>query len=292
MIGSTDHHNASPGSHGFGRTLLWAEDLSRDSVWNALLDRFTSCATGDPIQVMLFVDDRRMGECIPEKSASRRVEGFVAAFDKLEKVELVKNGKVIAGEYDFKPKKDDRSGFVSCMFGWGKKHMPCIWDIRIEVKNGKLISASPRLRGVDMVGPLDAPKNANDVPLFSVSDSVTMHFTTDGNPTAVTDTSQGCVIEMEGEDAILSLHVEAEWGGEKIERKFSYSIEDLKAGQNTEYIDGFVSPAIEIGQYRSSSECTCHIAYDMILDEGDSAYLRAYEKNGDGVYSSPLTVRV
>ncbi|MEM6431490.1 MAG: DUF3604 domain-containing protein, partial [Deinococcota bacterium] len=35
LVGSTDHHNAFPGSYGYGRMAVWAENLSRETIWQA-----------------------------------------------------------------------------------------------------------------------------------------------------------------------------------------------------------------------------------------------------------------
>ena len=165
VTGSTDHHNASPGSYGFGRTVLWADDLSRDSIWSGLVGRFTSAVTGDPMQAILLLNDSRMGVItIPSR--------------------------VIEGRYDFSSGLQRGRGFISCMFGWGEKHKPCKWDVKICLRNGRLLDAIPRLRGVDIVDPLDKPDESADGMSFSFSDGILhMRFRTDGNPTAVTDTS-------------------------------------------------------------------------------------------------------
>ncbi|MEZ4719329.1 MAG: hypothetical protein R2851_25055 [Caldilineaceae bacterium] len=47
IIGSTDHHNAFPGSYGYGRLGVWAPALSRDAVWEAIAQRRTYALTGD-----------------------------------------------------------------------------------------------------------------------------------------------------------------------------------------------------------------------------------------------------
>ena len=292
VTGSTDHHNASPGSYGFGRTVLWADDLSRDSIWSGLVGRFTSAVTGDPMQAILLLNDSRMGE-ITNPSSHHRMNAFVASYDALEKVEIIKGDKVIEGRYDFSSGLQRGRGFISCMFGWGEKHKPCKWDVKICLRNGRLLDAIPRLRGVDIVDPLDKPDESADGMSFSFSDGILhMRFRTDGNPTAVTDTSQGCVIELElGDNTFLDIHIEAIWNGCHVSRSYSFSADDMARYQNTEYISGFVSPAIEIGQFRPAADCLCSISSEIEMDIDDSIYLRAYEKNGDAVFTSPITMR-
>lgn len=49
-----------------------------------------------------------------------RFDGYVCAYDRLDRVEIVHGGHVVSGRYCFDGKQDEDSGFVSFMFGWGK----------------------------------------------------------------------------------------------------------------------------------------------------------------------------
>ena len=51
VMGSTDHHSAHPGSYGHGCLGVWAESLTRDSIWQAIQERRTYALTGDKIQL-------------------------------------------------------------------------------------------------------------------------------------------------------------------------------------------------------------------------------------------------
>lgn len=293
VCGSTDHHNSAPGSYGSGRTVLYAPSLGRNEVWKALNERRVSAAVGDPFEVMLFAGGAFAGEIIEKAPATTAFDAYVSAFDRLEKVELIQNGRVVAGRYSFEPEKDESRGFVSFMFGWGKKHKPCSWDIVLRTSDARILFSSPRLRGVDMVDPLDVPKDGGGLlPKYErLDDGIRLHVVTDGNATSVTDSTQGFVCEIEGRDSDrLELSVRAEWDGRVIERSYSYTVAQLREGQNTEYIDGFVSPAVEIGKFRNIFETLCHLSGTVDTSAGP-IYLRAYQKNGDAVYSSPISFR-
>ena len=43
FIGSTDHHSAHPGTYGYGKIGVWAENLDRKSIWEAIENRRTIC---------------------------------------------------------------------------------------------------------------------------------------------------------------------------------------------------------------------------------------------------------
>ncbi len=295
VVGSTDHHNSAPGSYGFGRTVLYAKALSRDSVWSALVDRATSAASGDPIETVLYVNGVRSGHIAPKHNGKIHAIAFVSAYDKLEKVELIQDGNVIAGKYNFQAKNEDENiGFVSFMFGWGKKHKSASWDVSIDVKNGKVLCATPRLRGIDMVDPLDVPEDSNSVlPHFSIDgNNISLHVVTDGNATAQTDSTNGFVIELDGNDKTeIIVKAKITWNNETFDREYKYSLSDLKKEQTSEYIDGFVSPAIEIGRFVPKSETLAHIDVEIDSESQGAIYMRAYEKHGDAVFTSPVSFR-
>ncbi|MCH8960963.1 MAG: DUF3604 domain-containing protein [Bacteroidetes bacterium] len=62
VIGSTDHHGGYPGSHGDGRVAVWASNLTREAIWEALLARRVYADTGDKIEAkMLVVGNHPLG---------------------------------------------------------------------------------------------------------------------------------------------------------------------------------------------------------------------------------------
>lgn len=290
VTGSTDHHNAAPGSYGFGRTVLWSEDLTRDAIWDSLRRRRTSAASGDPIEAMLFVDGAFQGQQT-EKCETTVVNAYVAGFDRLDKVELVQGDNVIAGRYDF-ASEASYSGCIGFMFGWGKKHMETVWDVEVRVTDGKLLCASSRFRGIDMVDPLDVPADPEKfLPVFETGNcQVKLHLVTDGNLNAVTDSTQGFVLDIDGnENTRIELLLRAQWGNSTVERRLTYSIDDLRDRSTSEYISGFVSPAVEIGRFRSRGETICKIEKEFMLESDQAIYLRAYQQNGDCLFTSPVS---
>ena len=46
--------------------------------------------------------------------------------------------------------------------------MSAVWDVVLTAEKGSISDASPRLRGIDMVDPLDVPADSSDaIPSFS-----------------------------------------------------------------------------------------------------------------------------
>ena len=293
VVGSTDHHNAAPGSYGYGRTVLYAESLSRDSVWDALRMRMTAAASGDPIEAMLFANGVRAGEIAPDHSGCILIDSYVSAYDAIDSVEIIQDGAVIASQHDFLPSGRNQ-GMVSFMFGWGKKHKPAEWKIKMSVKGGAIKASSPRLRGIDMVDPLDVPEDASKMlPSYCFDgESVTLHVFTNGNATAVTDSTQGFVTELEWSDgAEIELSVDVSWAGMTASRRYSIPVENLEGKEFTDYVAGFVSPSFEIGQLRNIGTTLSHIHTEVRTESRAPVYLRCYQKNGDSLFTSPVSFR-
>lgn len=242
------------------------------------------------MEVMLFVNDAFQGQKT-KKLKTTQVRAYVVGFDKLDSVELVQGDTILAGQYDF-PSDESYSGCVDFMFGWGKKHVRTSWDIQVDIIDGVLLDVSPRLRGIDMVDPLDTPENAGDsLPRFTRSEhGACFRIVTDGNSNAVTDSSQGFVLDIEGNERTkVKLQFRACWGDIVENRTLIFSIDDLRHRSTSEYVHGFVSPAVAIGRFCARGEVICKIERDFQLSSFQAVYLRAYQQNGDCVFSSPIS---
>ena len=66
VVGSTDHHNAFPGSYGYGRMGVWAESCSREAIWEAIQKRRTYALTGDRINLQFSLNETAMAVFVPQ----------------------------------------------------------------------------------------------------------------------------------------------------------------------------------------------------------------------------------
>ena len=292
VTASTDHHNASPGSYGFGRTGLWVENLDRRTIWEGLIGRRTIAFTGDKIDVALFVDDMPMGTVLENRGGSHALDAYIAGLDAIEKVEVVKDNQVI---HTARPlvsplmDNDTLHGFVGLCVGWGKKYSPCDWNVQVAVQQGELLSYSPRLRGEDMVDPLNIPKDIAKPHCFKQEDCIHLTCQTEGNTTPTTNGTQGFVLEVQGTaDSVVSVQIEAVWNGEVITKKYRYKLQDLQQGPESEYIKGFVSPALFVSEFVPIAKSLVEIHEDIVSEGTSFVYLRVFQKNKDVAYSSPI----
>jgi hypothetical protein len=120
---STDNWGKMPGRYGHGTMACLAPELTRESLWEAFLARRVYGVTGDRIRLDFRVNDSLMGQCITA-GGTRSISVAVTGWDALDRVEVLRNGRVIAthshqGTWKM-PAVGERSEFrmrVEC--GWG-----------------------------------------------------------------------------------------------------------------------------------------------------------------------------
>jgi len=72
VVGNTDHHFANPGSYGHGRTCIWAKDLTRDALWEAIQKRNNYALTGDNVELKFTLNGYSLGCGFRRETANRR----------------------------------------------------------------------------------------------------------------------------------------------------------------------------------------------------------------------------
>ena len=296
VIGCTDHHNASPGSFQSGRTGLWASSFTREGIWRALKERTTTALSGDAAQLALFVDNEPMGSVLFVQDAKPcTVDLYAASYEEIQSIELIHNSRVIRrvhpSDETYVPSRSP-TRFIALSFGWGEKGVACQWDVHLEVQGNVLEGVYPRLRGVDVVDPLDTVSDESTSEISRTGSYVHLKTMTSGNPTVHDDATQGFVLEVSGGTAgTLRVSVHAVLGPTVLEREFSLVLEELESGSVSFHLDGFVSPVIHCEKAVTLEQCTAEIHEQLILSPGDHLYARVFQTNRDVAYTSPVSFR-
>lgn len=105
FIGGTDNHFGQPATgragpeEGAGLAAVFAKELTREAIFDALAARHCYATTGSPIVLEFFVNGQMMGEEIsaPENSRSE-IMARVAGTEEIERIELIKNNLVITSK--------------------------------------------------------------------------------------------------------------------------------------------------------------------------------------------------
>ncbi|RMB57222.1 PHP domain-containing protein [Tessaracoccus antarcticus] len=284
VIGSTDHHSAHPGSHGYGRAMVWASGLSRSALWDGIAARQTYAVTGDPMVVATTVGGAPMG-------GEARVEGpvpityEVRGLDRLTSVEVLRNNVVI--HRSFPVEVSAGTWLTGVSFGWGESGVPTDWTVRVSIEGGCLEAVEPRLHGHDIVDPTAALPERYAFSAWRHVDDHTVELTTrtQGNPTVRTDATQGMSLRVTGDERTV---VEISANG----RIFRAPLGRLKEGSVTGYLDGFVSGAVKLHRaVRESATVLVESIVDDTPREKTSWYsVRASQINDQHAWSSPTWV--
>ena len=291
FVGNTDHHSAHPGSYGCGRMGVWAASLTRDGIWEAIQARRTYALTGDKIELQFAINNRHTGSVITEHASERNIEISVIGGGPIDYIELVKNNKAIhrtsATDLEIPKPSDVIKTKLFIEVGWGKP-IEQNWDVCLELKSGKLIAVEPRFRGEYVVAPKDKEEGKYQYSSWQRKGERIVQFKTrtNGNPTVLTNASQGMMLEVE---MPVDGKVMANFNGKKVE----YTLRELFTGGRAGYVGGFVSAAYRFHRAPMPEECEWCITLSDVTNETrgyDFYYVRVCQKNGQWAWSSPIWV--
>lgn len=119
FTGGGDNHLGHPGDataigaepfrYRDGLMGVWAPELTREAIFQAMYDRHTYATTGARMLVLFRVADAFMGDEVqvgdrPELMEARSIEAFIAAESKLAQVDVVRNNEVV---HSFRPEESE-----------------------------------------------------------------------------------------------------------------------------------------------------------------------------------------
>lgn len=151
-ICSTDNWGDMPGHYGNGRMACLAEECTREGLWEAFTSRRVYGVTGDRIELDFRVDDAVMGSII-DVQGPRHIYVHVTGSDALDRIEILKNGRVIQtychqGTWDV-PEPGVTSRFkMRVEAGWGPRPGDLAlpdrqWDGELLLGSGLFLGYEP-----------------------------------------------------------------------------------------------------------------------------------------------------
>lgn len=282
VIGSTDHHNAFPGSYGSGRLGVWSESLTRDAVWQAIKKRHTYTLTGDRIELLFSLNGCMMGDNCPSND-ERQITVDVLGGDTIDYIEVLHNNRIIHRECPPPPKNEGDHFKVYLELGWGEEPKDTLWDMDFQVSNGKICGVEPRFRGFASQG---EPEGNNYAYTHWEQHSPShVHFNTKTrpNPSLHTAATEGMSFEIQGDrntQIVFSVN----------EHQYRHPLSDIFHGSRTHYLSGFVSPAICLHRAVPQSEYQHHFTFSHHhqASQRDWYYVRVRQRNNQWAWSSPI----
>jgi hypothetical protein len=151
FIASSDDHLGFPGAYGEGIAGIYATELSRAGIFDALMNRRTIAVSGDRIGLVARLNGRWMGSVLPY-AAERKIEVEVDAPDEIDRIDVIKNGRTIYRHFpeDHMDPPGRWPGEALCRleFGWGPwgalaMDRTCDWEVEARIHHGKILAVTP-----------------------------------------------------------------------------------------------------------------------------------------------------
>lgn len=293
FIASTDQHIGYPGVYCSGLMAACATELTRESIWEALVNRRTYAVTGDRIKLDFRINGHPMGSEI-SSAESREITVEVEGQDLLNEIDIIKNGRVWkrgTSVFEEDSLAENHRAKVRVEWGWGDKSYG--WNGEMEVIDGRLAGYSPNF----------GPPGPNQVNKFDGKTCLWSSHTA-GRPSEEhrsqffyrngrEGTSQ-LVFEIEGgPHTKIALRMNNEEWGEIWRYDLSELLRNsvIHCGRNRSGL----SKGRKVKIHRAVSQ-PCYTASYCFTDntreqETDFYYLRVTQENGQMAWSSPIWIR-
>ena len=291
LIGNTDHHSGYPGSYGHGRSCVYAADNTGEALWEAFWHRRTNALTGDCTHLFALIDGKPQGSVIRPRGPCRleieAVGGSIIDF-----IDVVRNGMLawrISPE--LAPHPIDAGGdsietLLVVELGWGERGKTHDWIGSIELVDGELLAVEPRLRGAEVVSPLEGEDEPDQDDFVACHDeAIEFRLSARANPNNVTSATQAIAARIRVRETSV---IRATFDGQMVEVPARRLFEGALSG-NLGPID---SPAYRFHPLPHPREWQWHgeVALEGLVP-GDSVYLRMRQANGQWSWTSPIFCR-
>lgn len=291
FVASTDTHRGYPGAYGQGVAGVWARDLSAESLFEAMRARRTYAATGDRIALEVFVNGQPMGSELPA-TTDRQIDVRVEGQDAVERVELVRNGRVIERYYpaDHVEGPPKLPGRAKCriQYGWGPWAQfdlgrICLWDAVIRIEGGRFWQVIPCFQ----VAPFD--EQLRDKLTIVSENEIHLQSNTTRVKCYGEDPTKAIVCCLEGKpDSILSVQLR-----KPTEKTVRARLRDLTEDNVVTFTGPFTTESYVISRLASPREYSAAIRWHdrrSATDRPDWYYVRVTQYNGQYAWSSPIWV--
>lgn len=288
FAGSTDHHAGFPGSYGDGITGVWAEEKSREAIWEAIRRGHVYAATGDRIACSFFVNDAMMGDTL---SARKRTVRLQAEGDApIEKAVVSKNGryiKTLVPGNDWEKDPQDRYK-LRLEMGWSNSPDLYHWEGVLEIEGGEFVRVQPYLRGRNALSPSDTDADSQDNTnrlhnhVAMKKDAVTFGCDTTCNKSTLHPLTSAFVFEVKGStDAVITLKLNGQ-------HKRATLGELLRCGY-TSQMKPWHSHAYKMHTAYPASACRVQMEFDDEAIQAEDVYqAEIVQVNGCRAFVSPI----
>jgi hypothetical protein len=305
-IASTDNWANMPGQWDQGLAACLATDLTREALWDAFRARRVYGVTGDRIELDFTLNGHPMGSLI-EAADRRAIAVTVRGWDAIDRIELLKNGRVIAthchqGTWEQPAAGKPALYRLRLEFGWGSRttEMPADekhWSNRCRLDSGQFTGWSPgwitRGQGV--------PELNGDTAAFAIVTRQTDLTFKRFNSTVLefeADPAAGMTLqlgELGGRFTVADLACRSRmfWGRDEVQQRIQRLTGVTPDIPKRD--DVYFHHAWKAKQHRAIPEAgytaRLDVTDDEPLDRETHYRVRVEQRNGQRAWSSPIWVR-
>ena len=287
FIACTDDHYGYPAGYGHGITAVVADKLDRQSIFNAIRKRNTYAATGDRIKLAFRINEGIMGDCV-KFTDSAKISFDVEARDKLQSVEIYKNGKLFDSYsmLDFNKRTPEaKRHLIKIEWGWDMIVSKEItrWNIKLNCENGKINDMLPAFCGGSA-----SVTEMNSINKIDQLNWQISSYTSRKNALPVNSVS----FFMDG-DMNAKIHLDIEGESPSFKRQLLFTKGDLLNKDIYEAaFDRFSSPKIKVHCLIFSNEYAFEEELnDDTVKPGDFYFLKVIQQNGQMAWTSPIWIQ-
>ncbi len=291
LVGGTDDHFACPGAWGEGLACVWATELTRNGIWEALLARRTYAVTGDRIILQYTLNDAPMGSAVPFDT-TRELRVRVEGMDELDSIEVLKNGRVVHTERVATVLPGDKFAGGRCKlrirWGWGpwaalNMARTCDWRGTLHVSHDALVKATPIIQS----GPLDDTRR--DGFRNVTSRGLAFSSFTSRHQAYNEDPTKGVILELKGPPG-TTVRMELT---EPYEQLYEHTLGDLAESSSSHFVGQFAEESVLFHRIVVPESYGCEFTWvdeDYHYASDDFYIIRVKQMNGQMAWSSPVWV--
>lgn len=303
-----------PGAWNRGLAGVWAAELTRDALWDAIAARRTYGVTGDRITLWWTLAGRPMGSTVDASEVDGEAVEAAVEVDcprALDRIELLRNDTVVE-TYTHQDEEltTEPPGVYRLLFefGWGPtqaygpfEDTDLSWSGHLAVNDGSLGAVYPRFSGPGQSYEVDGRRcrfsllTSRDEPPPALPEGTTR------------SDRQGLILEIDaGRDTSVTIDLEGHESRtvqleNAIQRTHLFPLYDTAAelleevGIAEEELGNMdrryhVSPKVKVHRAHPRHACATTVTRSIRAAPGDSIYVRASQVDGQFAWGSPITV--
>ena len=307
---STDHHAGYPGSYGDGLLALYAEELSRPAIWQALRRGHGYALTGDRIEARFTVSQTAEappatagfdgsilpGSVLRPNGAPLQLRYAVEGLYPLDRVLLYRNGRVLHS-YDAcaatAPAGPEETCLLRLELGWGDDRRRLYrWEGELMVDRARIDRVTPCFRGLSVVSPTSVPEGMDSDTANAIvnrieelrEDRVRFTCETVANNSTLHPQTVALVLRMTGDPGRAGLRLRLNG------REESFALSELLRGSVAGHVRPWHSQAWRLHQAFPLSLCSAAgtVTVPGGAEPGDYYHLEVSQKNGQMAFVSPI----